>query len=150
MRGFKIAKAAQSRELVSALERYAALEKRRAAVPRRVPVRAVVDGPVVRLATEKKHLTNLFKMVAYQAESDLMRLVTPHYKRAAGEGRTLVQSAFASDIEVTKNELVVTFAPQSSAHRTRAIAELCQDLNSKAYCFPGTRLRLRFGIRTDP
>jgi transposase len=152
MRGFKIAKAAQSRELVRALERYAALEKRRAAVPQRVPVRAVVDGPVVRLAGEKKHLTNLFKMVAYQAESDLMRLVTPHYKRAADDGRTLVQSALASaaDIEVKKDELVVTLAPQSSAHRTRAIAELCQDLNSRASCFPGTRLRLRFGIGTEP
>jgi transposase len=152
MRGFKIAKAAHSRELVSALERYAALEKQRAAVPQRVPVRAVVDGPVVKLAAERKHLTNLFKMVAYQAESDLVRLVTPHYKRAADEGRTLVQSALASaaDIEVTKEELVVTLAPQSSAHRTRAIAELCQDLDSRASCFPGTRLRLRFGIRTAP
>jgi len=152
MRGFKIAKAAQSRELVAALKRYAALEKRRAAVPQRVPVRAVVDGPVVRLATEKKHLTSLFKMVAYQAESDLVRLVTPHYKRATDEGRTLVQSALASaaDIEVTQDELVVTLAPLSSAHRTRAIAELCQDLNSRAACFPGTRLRLRFGIATAP
>lgn len=152
MRGFKIAKAAQSRELVSALGRYVALEKQRAAVPQRVPVRAVVDGPVVRLAAEKKHLTSLLKMVAYQAEGDLVRLVTPHYKRATDEGRTLVQAALASaaDIEVTKDELIITLAPQSSAHRTRAIAELCQDLNSRPSCFPGTRLRLRFGIRTEP
>jgi transposase len=151
MRGFKIAKAAQSRELVSALGRLAALEKQRAAVPQRVPVRAVVDGPVVRLATEKKHLTSLLKMVAYQAEGDLVRLVTPHYKRAADEGRTLVQAALASaaDIDLAGSELRITLAHLSSAHRTRAIAELCQELNARAVCFPGTRLRLRFGIATE-
>ena len=152
MRGFKIAKAAQSRELVAALGRYAALEKQRASVPQRVPVQAVVDGPVVKLSTEKKHLTNLLKMVAFQAESDLVRLVTPHYKRASDEGRTLIQTALASaaDIDVTQDELCVTLAPLSSAHRSLAIAALCQALNSTAPCFPGTRLRLRFAVGPAP
>jgi transposase len=149
MRGFKIAKSAQSRALVAALRRYAELERQRAAVPRRVPVRAVVEGPVVKLSTERKHLTNLLKMVAFQAESDLVGLVTPHYKRAVDEGRTLIQSALASagDIDVTKDELRVTLAPLSSAHRTRAIADLCEALDNVSACFPGTRLRLRFAIR---
>jgi hypothetical protein len=35
-------------------------------------------------------------MVAYQAESDLVRLIQPHYRRADQEGRTLIQSALAS------------------------------------------------------
>ena len=152
MRGFKIAKAAQSRELVAALRRYAALEAQRASVPQRVPVRAVVDGPVVKLSTERKHLTNLIKMVAFQAEGDLVRLVTPHYKRANDEGRTLIQTALASpaDIDVTKDELCVTLAPLSSAHRTRAIAALCSALNGAATCFPGTRLRLHFAVGLEP
>src|SRR5205807_2345158 len=90
-----------------------------AAVPRRVPVQAVTQEPVVRLAPERKHLTNLIKMVAYQAESDLLRLVAPHYRRADQEGRTLIQSALASaaDLEVTQTELRVTLASQSSPHR---------------------------------
>ena len=105
---------------------------------------------MVKLATERKHLTNLLKMVAFQAETDLVRLVTPHYKRATDEGRTLIQSALASagDIDVTKDELCVTLAPLSSAHRSRSIAALCQALNSAAHCFPGTRLRLRFAVGT--
>ena len=37
---------------------------------------------MIKLAPERKHLTNLIKMVAYQAESDLLRLVAPHYRRA--------------------------------------------------------------------
>ncbi|MBV9531859.1 MAG: hypothetical protein JO283_12520 [Bradyrhizobium sp.] len=34
---------------------------------------------VVRLATERKHLTDIIKMIAYQAESDLLALLGPHY-----------------------------------------------------------------------
>jgi len=69
---------------------------------------------VVKLAPERKHLTNLIKMVAYQGESDLLRLVAPHYRRAGDEGRTLIQSALASaaDLEVTQTELRVTLAAQ--------------------------------------
>jgi transposase len=148
MRGFKIANAAQSRDLIAALGRYAALDKRRAAVPRRVPVHNVVDGHVVKLTTERKHLTNVLKMVAFQAESDLVRLVAPHYRRADDEGRTLIQTALASaaDIDVVGDELRVTLAPLSSPHRTLAIAAICEALTSRRTCFPGTKLRMRFAV----
>jgi hypothetical protein len=69
-------------ENLDAWQRVLQLEKRRAAIPRRLPVQAVLKEPVVKLAPERKHLTNLIKMVAYQAESDLLRLVAPHYRRA--------------------------------------------------------------------
>jgi len=152
MRGFKIANAAQSRNLLATLQRYVNLEAKRATVPRRVPVQDVVDGSVIKLATERKHLTNLLKMVAFQAEGDLVRLVTPHYKRATDEGRTLIQSALASaaDIDVTGDELRVTLVPLSYAHRTRAIAAVCEALNRTPKCFPGTRLRLRFAVGPLP
>jgi hypothetical protein len=104
---------------------------------------------VVKLAPERKHLTNLIKMVAYQAESDLLRLVAPHYRRAGDEGRTLIQSALASvaDLEVTPRELRVTLAAQSAPHRTRAIAALSEQLNLTKILFPGSRLRMRYAIR---
>jgi prepilin-type processing-associated H-X9-DG protein len=148
MRGFKIANSPRGREVLAALYRCAALEKKRAAVPRRVPVQDVVEGHVVKLATERKHLTNLLKMVAYQAEGDLVRRLAPHYKRADDEGRTLVQTALnsAADIEVTDNELRITLAPLSSPHRSRAIAAVCEELNRSPVCFPGSRLRLRFAV----
>jgi len=87
-------------------------------------------------------------MVAYQAESDLARRVGRHYRRAEDEGRTLVQSALASaaDIAVTNDELRVTLAPLSSPHRSRAVAALCEELNDARACFPGTKLRLRYGV----
>ncbi len=148
MRGFKISEAKLGRGIWKALQRVMDLENRRARVPRRLPVGQVVDGQVVKLATERKHLTSLLKMVAYQAEGDLLRLLTPHYRRAAQEGRTLVQTALASaaDIEVTETDLRITLAPLSSPHRTRAIAALCEELNRARTRFPGTRLLLRYAI----
>jgi transposase len=149
MRGFKIAQGKLGQKIWSAWQRVLQLEKRRAAVPRRVPVQAVTEEPVVKLAPQRKHLTNLIKMVAYQAESDLLRLVTPHYRRADDEGRTLLQSALAgaADLEVAATELRVTLAAQSSPHRTRAIAALCEELNQKETFFPGSRLCLRYAIQ---
>ncbi len=149
MRGFKTAQGKLGRKIWSAWQRVLQLEKRRAAVPRRVPVQTITEEPVVKLAPERKHLTNLIKMVAYQAESDLLRLVAPHYRRAGQEGRTLIQSALASaaDLQVTKTELRLTLAAQSSPHRTRAIAALCQELNQTETLFPGSRLPLRYAIR---
>jgi transposase len=148
MRGFKTAQGKLGRKIWSAWQRVLQLEKRRAAIPRRLPVQAILKEPVVKLAPERKHLTNLIKMVAYQAESDLLRLVAPYYRRAGDEGRTLIQSALASaaDLQVTEKELRVTLAAQSSLHRTRAIAELCKELNSTRTLFPGSRLRLRYAI----
>jgi transposase len=149
MRAFKIAYGKLGEKIWAAWQRVLQLEKRRAAVPRRVPVQEAIDKPVVKLAPERKHLTNLVKMVAYQGESDLLRLVTPHYRRAEDEGRTLIQAALASaaDLNVTKRELRVTLASQSSPHRTRAIAALCEELNRRKVVFPGSSLRLVYAIQ---
>jgi len=152
MRGFKIAHGTLAARLRTAFERITALEQARAATPARIPVREVVETDVVKLAPERKLLTNLLKMVAYQAESDLVHRVAPHYKRTADEGRTLIQAALASpaDLEVTAEELRVLIAPLSSPHRTRAIAALCADLNTQSVLFPGSRLRLRYGVALPP
>ena len=149
MRGFKIAHGKLGQDLRRACQRILQLEKRQKRVPRRVPVQATTEEPIVKLAPERKHLTNLIKMVAYQAESDLLRLVAPHYRRVEDEGRTLIQSALASaaDLEVTATELRVILAPLSSPHRTRAIAALCKELNQTETIFPGSQLRLRYTIR---
>jgi len=149
MRGFKTAHGKLGQNIWSAWQQIERIEKRRAAIPKRVPVQCVTDKPVVKLAPERKHLTNLIKMVAYQAESDLLRLVSPHYRRADQEGRTLIQAALASaaDLEVTKKELRVTLVSQSSPHRTRAISELCNELNTIETLFPGSQLRLHYAVR---
>ena len=141
MRGFKIAHGKLGQKILEAVKRCRELEIQRAAVPRRLPVGQVVSGPVIKLATERIHLTSRLKMIAYQVESDLFRQITPHYQRAEDEGRTLIQSVLASaaDIEVSKTELRVLVAPLSSPHRTRVLATLCGELNATATKFPGSQ-----------
>ena len=122
----------------------------RDALPERVTVAELPDeSRTVRLPALRKRLSDGLKMLAYQVESDLVRAVAPHYARVLDEGRTLIAAALASagDLEVTHTELRVTLAPQSSPHRTRAIAALCEQLDATATVFPGTRLRLRYAIR---
>ncbi len=152
MRGFKIAQSKLADQIRETLERTARLEELRAAMPTRVPVGDLVRDGLVKLDPERKFLTNLIKLVAYQAESDLVRLVAPHYKRTDQEGRTLIQSALAApaDLEVTAEDLRVRIVPLSSPHRSRAIASLCDELNRRSTRFPGSRLRLNYAVREAP
>ncbi len=114
-------------------------------------VKELSGEPLVRLARERKHLSDCIKMVAYQAESDLLALVRPHYARADQEGRTLISSALhnPADLEVSRKELRVTLAPLSSQHRSKAIASMCKMLDEMNCCFPGTKLRMRFGVAQE-
>ena len=91
-------------------------------------------------------------MVAYQAESDLLALLRPHYARVEQEGRTLLHELFATagDIRVCDNELHITLAPLSSPHRTKAAQALSEILDQTETIFPGSRLRMRFAVRPPP
>jgi len=152
MRGFKTAHGEIGKPLRAARQRLAELLNRRREAPQRVEVGDLSDGAVVRLATERKHLTNLIKMVAYQAESALLALLRPHYARSKDEGRTLLHELFqaAADIEVTDTELRVTVCPLSAPHRTLAVQALCEALTATATVFPGSRLTMRFSVRPRP
>lgn len=150
VRGFKIAQSDLGRQLRRAGRRVEVIKARRDRLPKRVAVKELTGEPLVRLSREQKHLTNCIKMVAYQAESDLLALVRPHYARADQEGRTLIGTALqaAADVEVNqkKKELRVTLLPLSSPHRSEAIAAMCKELDRMKACFPGSHLRMRFSV----
>jgi hypothetical protein len=152
MRGFKIAHGRLGKQLRTARARVAQLFERRRDLPKRVEVHDLSGPAVVKLATERKHLTDIIKMVAYQAESDLLALLRPHYARADQEGRTLLHELFAAagDIRVGHSELHITLAPLSSPHRTHAAQALCEMLDQTATVFPGSHLRMRFAMRPPP
>jgi len=152
MRGFKIAHGKTGQQLRQAREHVAELLVRRRALPLRVEVHDVSPGAVVKLATERKHLSNLIKMVAYQAESDLLAWLSPHYARADEEGRTLLHELFATsgDLQVTEGKLSVALHPLSSPHRTAAANALCQALTSTETAFPGTSMRIRLHVQPRP
>jgi transposase len=137
------------REIKDAADRIAALATRRKSLPKHIPLAESKQDPeLVKLSTERKHLTNVLKMVAYQIESDLVERLRPYYARVNDEGRTLIQTALqsAASIQPEKDELRIILAPLSSEHRSKAIAALCRDLNQSDTLFPGTNLRMYFDV----
>src|SRR5258706_5872494 len=152
MRGFKIAHDKLGKQLRTARARVTRLLAQRRDVAKHVEVRDLGERTLVKLAKERKHLTNIIKMVAYQAESDLVVLLRPHYKRVDQEGRILLHELFATtgDIRVSDTELHIILAPLSSPHRTHAAQPLCEMLDQTATLFPGSRLRMRFSVRQPP
>jgi hypothetical protein len=144
MRGFKIAHAELRDQLRQAEAKVERLLKQRKKIPSRIPAR---DRKM--LKTESKLIADTIKMVAYQAETQLLGMLEGHYARADEEGRTLLHAVFQSParLDVAKGELRVTIASQSSPHRTAVLSALCEQLDTLAAPFPGTNLRLRFAVQ---
>jgi transposase len=144
VRGFKIAHAELRARLAEAEAEVAGLRAELEQLPRRIPAAGLKT-----LKTEKKLIVDTIKMTAYQVETQLLNMLNGVYCRNDDEGRTLLQAAFQSTarIEVREEELYVELTPQSSPHRTKAIAELCTKLNALGTKFPGTCLRLQLAIQ---
>lgn len=153
MRAFTQEERPIHREVQAATDRLATLVARRKGLPTRIPLsQAPAAAEAVKLSTERKHLTNVLKMVAFQAEGALVELLEPYYARNDDEGRTLIQTALrsAASIQPTADELHVTVAPLSSSHRSEAIRAVCNELNLTKTVFPGTRQRLTFAVAESP
>jgi len=52
------------RELRAAISESMRLDRRRAVIPRRIPIGEPSHGDVIKLSTERKHISNVIKMVA--------------------------------------------------------------------------------------
>ncbi len=147
--GFEIAEEKIRMEIEKATNHIKKLKARCDSLPARVTVADAQKGQeMVKLSTERKHLTNVLKMVAYQTESDLVELIRPHYSRVEDEGRTFIQMALqdTADIEPAEDQLRITLAPLSSPHRSRVLEALCETLNNTNTLFPGTRLQIRYVV----
>jgi len=153
MRGFKIAHGKLGRQIRAARSRVLKPQAQRAALQNRVPITEAVKGrEVIKRATERKHLTNILKMIAYQIESGLLNLLRPHHARVEDEGRTLIRTALQSraSIEPTDDELRLTLSQLSSPHRSEAVVALREVLNKTHARFPGSKLRMHHKVAGHP
>ena len=143
MRGFKITQATLRRQLESAEAKVESLKAKHSELPARVSA-----SELKTLTTEKKLIVDTIKMAAYRVETELLGMLHGSYARSHQEGRTLLHALFqtAGRVELDEQHLRIRLNPQSSAHRTRAINSLCDELNQLETCFPGTNLRLEFAV----
>jgi hypothetical protein len=115
---FEIAEEIIRKKINKTTDRIKKLKVRCESLPARVPLADARKGQeAVKLSTERKHLTNVLKMVAYQIESDLVELIHPEYKRVEDEGRTFIQTVLqdTADIEPKVDQLRITLAPPQFA-----------------------------------
>jgi len=149
MRDFTRVEREIQRKLFEASAEIERLIERQKSLPTRIPISQSPEAEkAMKLSVERKHLSDILKLVAYQIEGSLVELLRPVYPRTEDEGRTLIQTALRSTatIQPTENELRVTLAPLSSPHRSKAIAAVCEELNKRSTTFPGTKLQLRFAV----
>ena len=149
MRGFKIAHGALGQQIRAQARECDTLKARIAALPERVPVKTVLDEEeIVTLAPEAKHLTDTIKMVAYRAETGLVRLLAPHYARTEDEGHALIREMLASSADIIPDlavkRLRVRVHALANPRSNEALATLCDTLNALAVQYPGTDLTLAY------
>ena len=149
MRGFKIAHGVLGQRIRAQERACAALKARIAALPERVPVKAVMDEEaIVKLAPEAKHLTDTIKMVVYRAETGLVRLLAPHYARTEEEGRALIREMLASSADILPDlaarRLRVRVHALANPRSNEALAKLGDMLNALDVQYPGTDLTLAY------
>jgi hypothetical protein len=147
MRGFKIAQAALGRRIRALQARCRTLKARLAALPKRVPVNQVLaEAEIVKLAPEAKHLTDTIKMVAYRAETALVRCLAPHYAKTEDEGRALIRELLQSSADLVPQpehqRLLVRLHSLANPRSNDALAKLCDTLNALKLQYPGTNLVL--------
>ena len=121
------------------------------ATPAKIPL-SQHNPDMVRLETETKLITHAIRMAAFNAETTLARTLNGIYSRAEDEAYALIRQALgdSGDIIPGDGTLTIRLDPLSSAHRTRAIAALCTQLNATGTKYPGTSLTLRYEIKNHP
>lgn len=152
MRGFKIANAAIAQQITALEAEAQALKNRMAALPKRVPISAVLDAAaIVRLAPEAKHLTDTIKMVAYRAETALVRHLTPHDAKTEDDGRALIREMLltSADIVPDGQRLLVRVHALANPRSNEALTHLCDTLNTFGVRYPGTDLTLVYQAPGD-
>jgi hypothetical protein len=147
MRGFKIAQADLSRQLRDAEARCEQLKEHLAACPKRVPLNTLLDEQeIVRLAPEAKHFTDTIKMLAFRAETALVRCLTLNGVPTEDDGRALVREMLLSSADIVpqaqEQRLLVRVHSLASPRHNQALAKLCETLNSLEIRYPGTDLTL--------
>jgi prepilin-type processing-associated H-X9-DG protein len=136
--------------LGQAREELRRLLERRAAIPKRVPLRQALEHQPMRLEFERKTFVDTLRMMAYRAESGLVAAVAPRFRRAHHEARKLICEALqaSGDIVIEKGTMHVRLEPLSSPRRTAALRHLCAVLSEQRAHYPGTSLTLTYSVRS--
>ncbi len=116
-----------------------------------IPVKSLPEEDrFTRLRTERKHLIDTLKMIAYRAESSMASLLREHMARGGDDARALLRQIFQTEADLTPdlaaNTLTIRLHHLTQAAHDQAIEYLLADLNATQTVFPGTSLTLIFKL----
>jgi hypothetical protein len=99
------------------------------------------------LRTSRKHFVDTIKLIAYRAETALVRVAREKLQRE-DDARALVRQIFGTAVDLqldleAKTLTVRLHCLSTEAHQA-VLQHLCAELNSTETTFPGTELRLVF------
>lgn len=100
------------------------------------------------LKTDKKHLVDTIKLVAYRAETILAGIAREKLARSEEDARAWVRGIFQSSVDLrpdtAKGTLTVSIHRQATAAQDAVLLHLCAELNETETVYPGTNMRLVF------
>ena len=100
------------------------------------------------LKTDKKHLVDTIKLVAYRAETILAGIAREKLARSDQDARAWVRGVFQSSVDLrpdpTKGTLTVSIHRQATSAQDAVLLHLCTELTETETLYPGTTMRLVF------
>ena len=105
------------------------------------------------LRTDKKHLVDTIKLIAYRAETSLVQVVRETLRRW-DDARALVRQVFGSTVDLRPDQVNKTLTVR--LHRSATIAHdqtwqhLCEELTATETVYPGTDLKLIYELIGEP
>jgi len=100
------------------------------------------------LKTDKKHLVDTIKMIAYRAETILVGIAREKLARSREDARAWVRGLFQSSVDLRPDQmagtLTVVIHRQATAAQDAVLLHLCAELNETETIYPGTKMRLVF------
>jgi hypothetical protein len=145
---------AKGQMLKSIQERHQQLEQlkaQRKQTPKHVALKDLPEADrFSQLLTDKKHLVDTIKMIAYRAETMLAHTAREKLARADDDLRSWVRGLLQSTVDLRPNAqaktLTVRLHRQATAAHDQALEHVCTELTATETIYPGTELRLVFEI----
>jgi hypothetical protein len=105
------------------------------------------------LRTDKKHLVDTVKLIAYRAETALVQIVRETLRRW-DDARALMRQVLASAVDLrpdpANKTLTVRLHRLATAAHDQTLQHLCQELTATETVYPGTDLMLVYELVGEP
>lgn len=105
------------------------------------------------LRTDKKHLVDTIKLIAYRAETALVQVVRETLRRW-DDARALVRQVFESAVDLrpdpANKTLTVRLHRLATAAHDQTLQHLCEELTATETAYPGTDLRMVYELIGEP